>query len=165
MDVLDKLVNVELNWSLLKGIGLVLHAFDNNNELAVLIIQGVFSSKAEGRFGQNSWKFKRAGLLQNNISITEGDSNQETAMFKKKGLGGILTMKDGKSYLIERNALMTEYKLLSNQEPVIKYIFDQHSKFFLQPASVGLQHLPLLLVFLPYLIIMQRIDYKSAIPF
>jgi hypothetical protein len=165
MEPLDKLVGLELNWSLVKGVGMVLHASGSNEEIATLLIQGAFGSKAEGKCGQDSWKFKRAGLLQNNITIMESNSNQEIAQFKKKGMGGILTMKNGKSFIIERNALMTEYKILLDRTPVLTYRFDKHSQMHIQEASVGLFELPLLLVFLAYLINMQRVDANSALPF
>jgi hypothetical protein len=166
MESINKYLGKELNWTFVKNVGYVLHACDEQEKIAELNVQGTFGSKAEGKFDQENWKFKRAGLLKNNISVMDDKSNQEIALFKKKGLGGFLEIKHGKTFTIERNALMTEYRLFFDKQLFINYLLKENGpQVILQPSAARLAELPLLVVFLGYLVIMQRIDANFAMPF
>ena len=166
MDSINKYIGRELNWTHVKNIGYVLHEYDEQPGIAELNVQGLFGSKAEGKCDQGYWKFKRAGLLKNNISIMDGNSNKEIALFKKKGLGGFLEVQNGKTFTITRNALMTEYSLTLENQQVINYQHkDNRPQVFLQSCAKEIDELPLLVVFLGYLVIMQRIDAKFVMPY
>jgi len=166
MDSINKYIGRELNWSPVKNVGYVLHAYDEQPGIAELNVQGIFGSKAEGKCGQGYWKFKRAGLLKNNISVMDGNSNKEIALFKKKGLGGFLEVQNGKTFTITRNALMTEYSLTLENQPVINYQHkDNRPQVLLQSYANEIDELPFLVVFLEYLVIMQRIDANVVMPY
>ena len=166
MDSIKKFLGKELNWSFVKNVGYVLHVYDEQDGIAELNVQGAFGSKAEGKCDQGYWRFKRAGLLKNNISVMDGKSNKEIALFKKKGLGGFLEVQNGKTFSIERNALMTEYHLFIDKQLLIYYqLKENRSQVILQSYAEGIAELPLLVVFLGYLVIMQRIDANFVMPY
>ena len=166
MESIHNYLGMELNWKLVKNMGYVLHAIDKPEAIAILIVQGVFGSKAEGKCDQGYWIFKRAGILKNNISVADGNTGKEIAAFKKKGLGGSLKEDDGKTFSIERNALMTEYSLSIGNQQLISYQHkDNRPQVFLQSSAREIDDLPLLVVFLGYLVIMQRIDANFVLPY
>jgi len=166
MESIEKYRGTELNWLFDKAAGFVLYAHGETEKLAELKIQGRFASKAEDRSSTNSWKFKRAGMLQNNVSILDGNSGQEIALFKKKGLGGQLEFKNGETYSVTRNAQMTEYCLSKNKQPIITFQDkDNRPQIFLKEDVGETSKNELLILFLSYLIIMQRTDASFSAPY
>lgn len=156
----------ELNWMPVKNIGYVLHVHDLQTSIAILGVQGAFGSKAEGKCANGSWKFKRVGMLQNSISVQESDSGRQLAVFKKRGMGGVLEIAGGKKITVKRNALMTEYELLQENELLIHYCYKQdRPQVFIQPVAANVPELPWMVLFLGYLVIMQRIDANYNAPY
>jgi len=159
MENISDYIGKELNWTLVKNVGYVLHAHDEQSGIAVLQVKGVYGSKAEGKYGSNIWNFKRAGLLQNNIEIQEGEHGRQLALFKRKKLGGILETNEGKKFTVKRNAWFTEYELLQENDLLIRYVYEQNRpQVFIQQAAENVPELPWLVLFSGYLVIMQRID-------
>ena len=166
MESIYNYLGIELNWMLVKNVGYVLHAINKQEVIAILTVQGLFGSKAEGKCDQGYWIFKRAGILKNNITVVDGNTGKEIATFKKKGLGGFLKEDNGKTFLIERNAMMTEYSLSNENQQLISYQHkDNRPQVFLQSSDMEVNNLPLLVVFLGYLVIMQRIDANFVSPY
>jgi len=163
MVALDKLINVELDWDVQKKNNLVLHPQNSTEEIAVLSLQGRFASKAEGKWGEESWKLKRAGM-RGNISISKGDAKQEVAFFKRQKLTkGTLTMQNGKTFQVERNAAATELQLFADTTLLIACRGSGNTlQVFLQPAAIDFSELPLLVIFLAYWILTVRIDAQYA---
>lgn len=166
MENIEKFLGKELNWLRDKTVGLALRAFGETINLAELNVKGVFASNAEGRSAQGSWKFKRAGMLKNNVSLIDGGTGQEIAVFKKKGLGGSLEFKNGDTYSVTRNALMTEYSLLKDNQSLITFQYkDKRPQMVLEEGIRQTEKSALLAIFLGYLMIMQRIDARFNAPF
>jgi hypothetical protein len=158
----------ELTWTLVNNIGYVLHVHDSQTDIAVLVVQGAFGSKAEGKCGNSSWKFKRIGILQNGISVQESGSGKQLGVFKKNSFNsnGTLAFAGGKKITVKRNALMTEYDLLQENELLITYRHTQgRPQVFIHSPATNVPDLPLLVVFLGYLVIMQRIDARFNPPY
>ncbi len=166
MDSVYKYLGRELNWTPVKNVGYVLHPYNEQGELAILNIKGLFGSNAEGKCDQGYWILKRSGFLKNNISVMEGNLNKEVAVFKKKGMGGFLEFQSEKTYVVQRNALMTEYNLSVEKQPLINYQHKENRpQVHIQPSAANITELPLLVLFLGYLVIMQRIDANFNMPY
>lgn len=154
-----------LNWSREKNAGLILRAGDNQTPLAQITTKGAYASIAEGNCGGESWEFNRSGFLKNNVSV-KGDSGKSIAAFKKKGLGGTLEFENGRKFEVSRNGLMTQYSLSLDKRLLVRNeIKGNHMQVSLQPGSEDVPELPLLMIFLGYLPIMQRIDANFSMPF
>ena len=151
----------ELNWVGDKKTGFIL--LDVQASLAELLVQGIFGSNAEGKCADGSWKFRRVGMLKNSISVQESSSGKQLAVFKKNfsNSNGTLEFSRGKKYTVKRNNLMTEYDLLEEKELLISYRYPQGT-VFIHPAAAKAPEMPLMVNFLGYLVIMQRIDASSA---
>jgi hypothetical protein len=151
----------ELNWVGVKQSGFVL--MDVQASIAELMVQGIFGSNAEGKCADGSWKFNRVGMLKNGISVQESSGGKQMAVFKKNfsNPNGILEIIGGKKYTVKRNQLMTEYDLLDEKELLISYRYPQGT-VFIHPSAAKLSEMPLMVIFLGYLVIMQRIDASSA---
>ena len=151
----------ELNWVGDKKTGFIL--LDVQASLAELLVQGIFGSNAEGKCADGSWKFRRVGMLKNSISVQESSSGKQLAVFKKNfsNPNGTLEFIGGTKYTVKRNYLMTEYDLLQEKEFLISYRYPQGT-VFIHPAAAKSPEMPLMVLFLGYLVIMQRIDASSA---
>lgn len=163
MESIFENVGKELNWTQVQNIGYVLHAHDAQTGIAVLQVQGVFGSKANGNCSDGAWEFKRVGMLQNSISVQSSSSSKQLAIFKKNKLNanGTLEFIGGKTVTVNRNALMTEYNLLQENKVLVSFHHQQNRpQVFIDPAAVNTPELPLLVLFLGYLVIMQRIDAR-----
>ncbi len=164
MDDIYQNLGQVLNWSHVKNAGLILHAGDNQTPLAQIITKGAYASIAEGQSGGVSWKFSRSGFLKNNVSIADKDGH-EIGAFKKKGPGGFLEVEGGKQFEITRNGLMTQYGLSFGKQPLILcQIVPNHIQVSLTPEAKDCAELPLLVLFLAYLMIMQRVDASFSMP-
>ena len=168
MESIFEHIGKELNWTPVQNIGFVLHVHDVQTGIAVLQVQGAFGSKAEGKCSDGGWQFKRFGMLQNSISVQESGSNKQLAVFKKNKLNanGTLEFIGGKIVTVKRNALMTEYDLLQETELLVSYRHMQgRPQVLIQPAAANAPELPLMVLFLGYLVIMQRIDARYNPPY
>ena len=151
----------ELNWVGVKQTGFVL--LDVQTSIAELLVQGTFGSNAEGKCADGSWKFRRVGMLKNGISVQESSSGKQLAVFKKNfsNPNGTLEFIGEKKYTVKRNYLMTEYDLLDEKELFVSYRYPQGT-VFIHPSAAKSPEMPLMVLFLGYLVIMQRIDASSA---
>jgi hypothetical protein len=160
-------IGKELNWTSVKNTGYVLHVHDCQTGIAILQVQGAFGSKAEGKCADGNWNFRRVGMLKNGISVQEISSGKELAVFKKKSLSNsILEFVGGKKVTVKRNALMTEYDLMQDSEILVSYRHTQdRPQVYIHPTAANTPELPLIVIFLGYLMIMQRIDANQNAPF
>ncbi|MBE3115991.1 hypothetical protein IMZ68_02180, partial [Candidatus Bathyarchaeota archaeon] len=118
-----------------------------------------------------SWKFKRVGALQSNISIKESNSEIEIALFKKNAFnrnGTILVNKE-KKFTINANFLMSEYRINHEKELVLSMTnvtrFPKlSSTITINPTAINIPELPWLVLFSWYLAVMQHYDlaFNSA---
>ncbi len=165
MDEIYNHLGEELHWSRDEKAGLVLRAGDEPAQFAVMIAKGAYASIAEGRCGEGSWKFSRSGFLKNNIAITD-TAEKEIGAFKKKGSGGFLEIDEGKKYEVIRNGLMTQYGLFFEKQLLVRcQLIQNQLKVYLIPEAKDFAELPLLVLFLTYLMIMQRIETNFSLPY
>ncbi len=157
-------IGSELSWVPM-GNGMGWELRDKEMVIGSVFAEGKFLSNATGKCEDGSWKFKRVGALQANISIRGMDGEMEIALFKKNAFnrnGSILIHKE-KKFTMNANFLMSEYSLTHEKESILTLSNVTRfpilsSKAKINPTAMNIPELPWLVLFSWYLAVMQHFD-------
>lgn len=139
------------------------------NLVATLVFRSGWGTLAFAESGDGRWTFKRIGFFQNRATIREEGADHDLAGFINNTWrqGGTLEFANGKTFKATTNFWMTRMEWQSEDEQTlvgfkIGGFFKHSAEVEISPQAVGLEELPLLVIFGWYLILMLHRDAAAA---
>jgi hypothetical protein len=133
--------------------------------VAVLQVEGVFSHKAVSECSEMTCQLMTSGMLKSNIEVVDFGTHARLAEFKKNLLNsnGKISMTNGQEYLLTHNPLMTEYRLMMDQDEIIKMEISPEAgstngRVMFGGEAARVNDLPVLVPLLEYVAMTQRIN-------
>ena len=145
--------------------------------LGALVFRSSTGTLARAETGAGCWTFKRVGFLNPRVSLRVAEEEDDLGEFQPKLWGGgLLTLRDGATFgWSSSNFWMTSWTFrdagghalvefspgVANQR--LRDALKNQASVSIEPAAIGESHLPLLVTFGMYLLVLRQDDAAAVV--
>src|SRR5262249_40915765 len=136
---------------------------------ATLRFRSSFGSFATADSADGCWTFKRVGFWRTRVTVRTCGSDDDIAIFRNNTWsdGGTLELSNGKTFQATTNSWQTKFRFETEAgEKLIEFeirgLLHLTATVKIQPSSLTVDELPLMVMLGLYLIVMMHIDATTA---
>jgi hypothetical protein len=167
---LDQTAGHELEWRQPEMVRRFFELGDSGTEVASLRFESGFGSLATGQCGEGTWTFKRSGFLSPKVTVREGATGQELAVFTPgwNGSGWVAFRAGSRYHLRPTNFWRTEWNFETEDGRVLvtlagrPHLFKQGGAATVAEPAATLPETPVLLLLMWYVRVLMHEDAAAG---